>query len=145
MASNFNNTTPASPAGSKNVAWQTDGAGNDSANYVAPCDVNAFTAGLNTNNQKIWRQQMLRNASFPINATGSYAKGSVASTGTVVYTISINGTPFATITFTASATGVWAQAAAQAVVPGDLIEIDGPATADATLADVSINLMGYLT
>jgi hypothetical protein len=33
MASNFNDTTPAAPAGSANVKWQTDGAGNDSAYY----------------------------------------------------------------------------------------------------------------
>jgi hypothetical protein len=31
MASNFNNTTPAAPAGSTNVAWLTDGSGNNSA------------------------------------------------------------------------------------------------------------------
>jgi hypothetical protein len=33
VASNFNNTTPAAPAGNTNVKFQTDGAGNDSA-YV---------------------------------------------------------------------------------------------------------------
>lgn len=33
MASNFNDTLPAAPAGGVNVKWQTDGAGNDSA-YV---------------------------------------------------------------------------------------------------------------
>jgi len=31
MASNFNNTTPAAPAGFTNIAWATDGSGNDSA------------------------------------------------------------------------------------------------------------------
>src|SRR6266850_2396962 len=35
MASNFNDTTPAAPAGGLNVKWQTDGAGNDSAYYTA--------------------------------------------------------------------------------------------------------------
>jgi len=33
MATNFNNTLPAAPAGSVNIRWQTDGSGNDSA-YV---------------------------------------------------------------------------------------------------------------
>lgn len=145
MASNFNGTTPAAPAGSKNVAFQTDGAGNDSANYVAPCDVNVFTAGLNTNGQVMWRQQMTRACKFPAAASGSYSKGTVASTGTVVYSISKNGTPFATITFTASATGVWAQASDATFAAGDTLEVDAPATADATLVNVSINLMGYLT
>lgn len=31
MASNFNDTTPAAPAGAKNVKWQKDGSGNISA------------------------------------------------------------------------------------------------------------------
>jgi hypothetical protein len=35
MSSNFNNTTPAAPAGSVNVSWQTDGSGNDSAYVTA--------------------------------------------------------------------------------------------------------------
>ena len=36
MSSNFNNTTPAAPANCTNVAWQTDGSGNDSANVPTP-------------------------------------------------------------------------------------------------------------
>jgi hypothetical protein len=146
MASNFNNSTPAAAAGSKNVVFATDGAGNDSGAYVAPYDVNVFTAGLNTNNQRIWRQQPTRACKFPASATNSLAIGRVASTGTVVYTIAKNGVGFATITFTSSATGVWAQAS-DATFNGtsDLLEIDGPATADGTLADVSINLWGYQT
>src|SRR5208337_2419935 len=145
MASNFNGTTPAAPAGSKNVTWQTDGAGNDSAYYLSPFDVNVFTAGVNTNNQRMWRQQILRACKFPASATNSKAEGRVASTGTVVYTISKNGSGFATITFTASATGVWAQASDATFAAGDLLEVDAPAVADGTLADVSINLWGYLT
>jgi hypothetical protein len=36
MASNFNDTVPAAPAGNTNVAWQTDGSGNDSAYVPTP-------------------------------------------------------------------------------------------------------------
>lgn len=43
MASNFNDTTPPAPNGFKNVAWQTDGAGNDSANVLNIAGVNAQT------------------------------------------------------------------------------------------------------
>ena len=42
MASNFNHTTPAAPAGNQNVTFQTDGAGNDSA-YV-PAAARQLTA-----------------------------------------------------------------------------------------------------
>src|SRR5271156_6187232 len=36
MASNFNDTTPAAPAGFTNVSWATDGSGNDSAAVQVP-------------------------------------------------------------------------------------------------------------
>jgi hypothetical protein len=42
MSSNFNNSTPAAPAGFVNVSWQTDGSGNDSA-YV-PTSATNMTA-----------------------------------------------------------------------------------------------------
>lgn len=47
MASNFNDMTPAAPAGGVNVLWQTDGAGNDSA-YVIAGDVVAPTVNAQT-------------------------------------------------------------------------------------------------
>jgi hypothetical protein len=43
MASNFNDTVPAAPAGGINVLWQTDGAGNDSA-YVIAASIASATA-----------------------------------------------------------------------------------------------------
>lgn len=40
MASNFNDTTPAAPAGASNVKWQKDGSGNISANVpTSPIDL----------------------------------------------------------------------------------------------------------
>jgi hypothetical protein len=43
MPSNFNRTTPVAPTGRKNVKWQTDGAGNDSAYYDLFSSVNPQT------------------------------------------------------------------------------------------------------
>jgi hypothetical protein len=40
MPSNFNRTTPVAPTGRKNVKWQTDGSGNDSAYYDLFTSVN---------------------------------------------------------------------------------------------------------
>lgn len=145
MSSNFNNTTPSAPAGSLNVSWQTDGGGNDSAYVVAPFDVPVFAPGVGTNNQKLLRVKLARAVKFPSGAANSQATASAASTGAPVFTFSKNGSSFATVTYTASATGVWAQASDSTFAAGDLLEVDGPATADGTLADVGMTLFGYRT
>jgi len=146
MASNINNTTPASPAGSKNLQWQLDTGGNISANYVAPFDVSAFNPGIGVNGQMLGRAQMTRPVTFPASAPNSKAEADVAATGSTTFTLKKNGTSFATIVFSASGTtGAFTQASDATFAAGDLLEIDGPATADATLADISINLFGYLT
>lgn len=145
MASNFNDSTPAAPAGSLNVKWQTDGSGNDSAYAVAPFDVPVFAPGVGTNNQKLLRIKLTRAVKFPSGAASSYATASVASTGAPVFTFNKNGAPFATVTYTASASGVWAQASDATFAAGDLLEVDGPATADGTLADVGMTLYGFRT
>ena len=149
MASNFNNTTPAAPTGGVNVLWQTDGAGNDSA-YVPTAGFKkslvVFTAGVNTNAQVILSAALGIGISFLATAPGSFANAKVAATGSTVYTISKNGTPFATVTFAPSATtGTFTLATTTTFIASDIFEIDGPATADATLAGVSITLLGVTT
>lgn len=145
MASNFNNTVPAAPAGSLNVTWQTDGSGNDSAYFTAPFDVPIFAPGIGTNNQKLLRIKMTRNVIFPAGAINSEATASAASSAAATFTLSKNGTPFATVTFTTAAAGVWVQGTYASFAPGDLLEVDGPASADTTLADVGLTLYGYRT
>jgi hypothetical protein len=76
----------------------------------------------------------------------SYAVASVAATASTTYTLKKNGVAFATAVFAIAGTvGTWTQASDATFVPGDLLEIDGPATADATLANVGITLVGYRT
>lgn len=51
MASNFNDTTPAAPVGTTNVAWQKDGSGNISANVpTSPAIANAVDLTAQTAN-----------------------------------------------------------------------------------------------
>jgi hypothetical protein len=146
MSVTFNSTTPAAAAGSKNITWQVDGSGNVSGEYVAPFDVPVFAPGVGSNNQKLLRIKLTRAVKFPAGAANSYATASAASTGAPVFSFSKNGgAAFATVTYTASATGVWAQASDATFAAGDLLEVDGPATADGTLADVGITLFGYRT
>lgn len=146
MASNFNGSTPAAPTGSLNVVWATDGAGNDSASYASPTDIAVTAPGIGTNNQVLIRFKLNRAVTFPANAPLSHANASANATGNTTYTFKKNGSSFATVLYsTGGATGAFTQASNSTFAAGDLLELDGPATADATLADVGINLAGYRT
>jgi len=146
VASNFNDTTPAAPAGSLNVVWATDGSGNDSASYPAPTDIAVTAPGVGTNNQVLIRFKLNRAVTFPANAPLSHANASANATGNTTYTFKKNGSSFATVLYSSGgAVGAFTQASDSTFAAGDLLELDGPATADATLADVGINLAGYRT
>jgi hypothetical protein len=108
-----------------------------------PFDVSVFAPGVGANNQKLLRVKLARAVTFPAGAALSLAEGSANATASTTFTFSQNGTAFATVNFAAAAAaGIWTQAAAAVFAAGDLLEIDGPATADATLADVGITLAG---
>ncbi len=108
-----------------------------------PFDVGVTAPGVGANNQILLRLKLARAVTFPSGAALSLAAASAAATASTTFTLKKNGTSFATVNFAASsASGVWTQASDAAFSPGDLLEIDGPATADATLADVGITLAG---
>jgi hypothetical protein len=108
-----------------------------------PFDVSVFVPGLGSNNQKLIRVKLARAVTFPASATLSQADASAAATGSTTFTLKKNGSSFATVNYAASATsGTWTQASDAVFAAGDLLEIDGQATADATLADVGITLAG---
>lgn len=84
---------------------------------------------------------------FLASAAASRTAAKVAATSSTTFTLSKNGTPFATAVFAiAGVTATWTQAS-DATFNGttDILEIDGPATADATLANFSITFAGQLT
>ncbi len=83
-----------------------------------------------------------RAVTLPAGLTASVAKADTASTATVVYGIEVNGVSKGTVTFTASATGVLAAGAQIDIAIGDVVTIVNPGSLDATLADVSITLVG---
>jgi hypothetical protein len=146
VASNFNDSTPAAPAGSLNVIWNTDGAGNDSASYNASVDVGVSWDGVGVNSQHLIYLKMNRAITFPASATNSHASAAVAATGSTTFTYKKAGSSFATVVFSASGTtGAFTQASDAVFASGDLLELVGPATADATLATFGFNLAGYKT
>lgn len=108
-----------------------------------PFDVSCFAAGIGTASQKLLRVALARAVTFPASAALSQAVASAAATGSTVFTLSKNGSSFATVTFAASAsTGTWVQASDAVFAAGDVLEIDGPGSPDASLADVGITLAG---
>jgi hypothetical protein len=74
---------------------------------------------------------------FTSTTVRSFARARVAATASTVYIVRRNGTQVAMVTFAAGATvGVWS-----ADIPwadGDFATVEAPATADATLADITI-------
>lgn len=114
-----------------------------SAGGANPIDVGVFWPGVGANSQKLLRIPVNRAITFPAGAASSNAKAGTAATASTTFTLTKNGTSFATVVFgISSATGTWTQASDANFSAGDVLEIDGPATADATLADFGINLAG---
>jgi hypothetical protein len=95
------------------------------------------------NNQILLKLALNRSTMFPASASLSHATSTANATGSTTFTLKQNGSAFATINYGAgSGTGTFTQASNAQFVAGDVLEIDGPATADATLAGVGITLAG---
>ena len=110
---------------------------------VKPFDVSTFAAGLGTASQILLRVKLARAVTFPASATLSQASASANATASTTFTLTKNGSSFATVNYaTGSAAGTWTQASDSVFAAGDLLEIDGPTTADTTLANVGITLAG---
>ena len=74
---------------------------------------------------------------FVSTAARSFARARVAATASTTFTVKKNGAQVATVVFAAGATvGVWSAAVTWA--DGDFATVEAPATADATLQDISI-------
>lgn len=108
-----------------------------------PVDLLIFAPGAGTDAQDVFRVRFSRAVTFPAGAALSKATAKVAATASTTFTFSKNGAPFATVNFgIAGIEGVYTQAADAIFAAGDLFELDGPATADGTLADVGFTLAG---
>lgn len=108
-----------------------------------PFDVSTFAPGLGSNSQILLRVKLARAVTFPASATLSQSSASANATASTTFTLKKNGTSFATLVYAIGASaGTWTQASDAVFAAGDLLEIDGPTTADATLANVGITLAG---
>lgn len=131
--------------------WQGDSVVvySDGTNYETgfprTFDLGAFAPGVGTNSQVLLRVIPTRTCIFPANAPNSTGTASANATADATYVLAKNGSSFATIKFNSGGvTFTWTQASdASFNGTSDVFSITGPATADATLADVGILLQGY--
>ena len=83
-----------------------------------------------------------RTVAFPANLAGSRVSAGVAATAETVLTLKKNGVSAGTMTFAAAGTVPAIVVTNFGVVPGDILTVENQATADATLALVSMTLSG---
>lgn len=69
-------------------------------------------------------------------------KALVGATASATFLFKRNGTQFGSATFAATGTTATVSFSSTTIAAGDVISIEGPATADATLSDISILLKG---
>jgi hypothetical protein len=117
--------------------------GGGGGGVIENADISIFVAGKPTNAEEISRLVMVDALTLPAGLTGSRGAAGVAATGACTFSLRKNGTQFGTASFAAAGTiPTFAAASATSFVAGDVLTIIGPATADATLADIALTLDG---
>jgi hypothetical protein len=97
-----------------------------------------FVPGTMTNAQVLWYSQYTVAYTVPASCAGSYLHAKVAATASTVITITdaTTSTTLCTATFAASGNSATWSGSGGTISAGDIVEIDGPSTADVTLATV---------
>lgn len=117
--------------------------GRDIGGVNEPNDFHVFLRGVMVNSQLCLRQKATRAFTLPQNLTFSLASATANATASTTITLKKNGSSIGTIVFALGAsTGTFTFSAAVSFAVGDVFTIEGPATADATLADVTLDLFG---
>ena len=105
--------------------------------------IGTFIAGKPGASEKLIRFKTPKAFTLPVALTGSQFVAEVAATASTTFTITKNGTSIGTLAFAASGTvPTITFATATAFVVGDVLGLNAPATADATLADISFTFAG---
>jgi len=105
-------------------------------------DLACYSADAPGNAAVIGRWSVARTVSFPANMGGSKATGTPAATAQAVFLVKKNGTQVATITWAAAGTVATFSGSAWSVLAGDIVTLEGPATADASLAGIAVTMIG---
>lgn len=108
-----------------------------------PVDIAAFYPGIPTSSAILYRVKVARALNFVANFVGSQFTATANATGSTVFTVKKNGSSIGTCTVGAgTTTGTFATSGgtAQSLAAGDVLSIEAPASADATLANPGITL-----
>lgn len=109
---------------------------------VTNYDLIFFSGGAMEDNETLFRLIAARPFTLPASLTGSEFVASGAATGETTVTLKKNGDSIGTLVWAASGTiPTVTFASAVSFDTGDVLGIFGPATADASLSDVSISLV----
>jgi hypothetical protein len=125
--------------GRKDAAWEAVPDGPTSI------ELSLFAAGELTATELIFRHEATQAFTIPAGMTGSRGSSGVAATGTPALAIKKNGASVGTATWSAAGTtATLAMASSTAFAIGDILSVTGPASPDATLADISLSIVGDL-
>lgn len=109
-------------------------------------NIACYIDGSPTNAQVILNFIATEAFDLPSGLTGSQSESDVASTGAVTFDIKKNGVSAGTVNYAAAASSAtFTMASLTSFAAGDRLELVAPATADGTLADISITLKGEKT
>lgn len=132
------NQTPADFSGANRYMVAVNATGDALEFVVRPADVGVFIAGSPEDGEVVARYVPAR--TFYVSTTGHRASAANAATAETVFSVAKNGVSIGTITFAAAATTGTASITATTFAAGDVLTIEGPGSADASLADISITL-----
>lgn len=106
-------------------------------------DIAGSTLSKPTDGAVLMRFSVTRAFIFRVNMAESIAESTTPPTGSPIYLLKKNGAQFATLTFTGNV-GTFALAAQESFVPGDILTLEAPATADATHDSIAWTLAGRI-
>lgn len=106
-------------------------------------ELSMFAGGKPTTGELLFRHEFTAAIGIPINLANSQGSSGVAATASAIFSLKKNGTQFGTATWAAAGTEpTFAAVATASFAIGDVLSITAPASVDATLADISLSIVG---
>lgn len=105
-------------------------------------DLATFYPGTLAASAVLLRHVAVRAWSLPTNASGSALSAGTAATGSTTLTLKKNGSSIGTAVVSASGTTAAFTVTATSFAALDVLTVEGPGTADATLGNVAVSLLG---
>lgn len=143
-------TTETVIAGDTQIFY-TDGTTDGLVPFINPSDastgglpvISAFVGGQPQSSELLAVLFFVGDVTLPINLTGSYAYADTAPTGAYSIDIKKNGGSIGSIDFAASTNAAtFTFSSGVNFTSGDKITLEAPVSTDATIADISISLLG---